>query len=53
MSWANSYVKELAKRRFEKDDFLEAGFSLLGKKIKKGISSITDSEITPQIIKQK
>ena len=35
MSLTDSYVKELAKRGFKKDDVEDAGLNLLGKKIKK------------------
>ena len=45
VSLADSYVKELAKRGFENDNFVDAGLSLLGKMIKKGILSIMGSGI--------
>ena len=46
VSLADWHLKELAERGFENDDLLDAGLSLLGKKIKKGISSITGSGVT-------
>ena len=46
VSLTDSYVKELAKRGFKNEDFVDAGQSLLGKKIKKRILAITASGTT-------
>ena len=46
MSLVESYIQELAKIGFKKDDAVDAGLSLLSKKIKKEILSIVGSGIT-------
>ena len=46
----NSFVKELKNtdtKKINKDILVDAGLNIIGKKIKKGISSITGSGITP------
>ena len=39
-------IKEYRRQKIDKNTFVDAGLSLLGKKIKKGTSSITTSGIT-------
>ena len=42
----NSFKKNAGVKKLDQDIFIEAGLNLIGKMIKKGISSITSSGIT-------